>query len=194
MQVIGITGTTGSGKTSILHTLERMGYEILDCDALYHGLLYTDENLGKSLEQAFGSVFLPDGKLNRKMLADIVFHSDVALAKLNQIVFPVVIDAVKSHIEQCTSEKGIVIDAVNLIESGLGDLCSRTIAVVADAESRLTRIMARVNLTEQEARARIEAQKPDEWYMDHCNLIIRNDMSKEVFEGVSEGICQSLGL
>jgi len=82
MTVIGITGPTGAGKTTALEILEEWGFEVVDCDALYYRLLRTDPALRRSLVDAFGPVFLPDGQLDRRALAGRVFGDPAELAKL----------------------------------------------------------------------------------------------------------------
>ena len=121
MIVLGITGPTGAGKTTALEVLAEMGFEIVDCDALYYQLLRTDESLRRALEEAFGPVFLPDGSLDRRAVAKRVFGDPSELAKLNSIVFPAVSGAVEQKIREC-SQKGLAIDAINLVESGMGKL------------------------------------------------------------------------
>ena len=130
MTVIGLTGPTGAGKTTALRVLEDMGFTAVDCDALYYELLKTDGELRRQLLDTFGNVFLPDGQLDRPTLGRLVFGNKKALDKLNAIVFPAVTAAVREKISAC-SGRGLVIDAINLIESGLGELCDCTIAVTA---------------------------------------------------------------
>lgn len=173
MIVIGITGPTGAGKTTALEVLAALEFEIVDCDALYYELLRTDESLRQSLRDAFGPVFLPDGSLDRRAVAKRVFGDPAELAKLNEIVFPAVSAAVKQKIRNCL-QKGLAIDAVNLIESGMGRLCDATVAVTASPAVRLRRIMARDGLTEDQARARIKAQKNADWYRDNCSFLLEN--------------------
>lgn len=173
MIVIGITGPTGAGKTTALDVLQENDFEIVDCDALYYELLRTDENLRASLRGAFGEVFLPDGTLDRRAVAERVFGDENELAKLNGIVFPAVSAAVEQKIKKC-SQKGLAIDAINLIESGMGKLCDATVAVTAPPAIRLKRIMVRDKLTEEQARARIDAQKPEQWYRAHCTFLLEN--------------------
>ena len=173
MTVIGLTGPTGSGKTTALRVLEDMGFAAIDCDALYYELLKTDEDLRKNLRDTFGDVFLPDGQLDRPMLGRLVFGDKSALGRLNAIVFPAITTAVRSQIAACTG-RGLVIDAINLVESGLGTLCDWTIAVTAPAEVRIRRIMERDNIPEDYARSRVAAQKSDSFYRKHCTLVLEN--------------------
>ena len=154
MMIIGITGPTGAGKTTALEVLGSMGFEIVDCDALYYELLRTSLPLRRALEDAFGPVFLPDGQLDRRALAARVFTAPEELQRLNGIVFPAVRGVVEEKIFH-SSQKRLAIDAVNLVESGIGALCGATVAVTAAPEVRLRRIMARDGLSEDQAGARI---------------------------------------
>lgn len=173
MTVIGVTGPTGAGKTSVLKVLAQAGFEIIDCDQLYYDLLRTDASFRGKIAEAFGPVFLPDGSLDRPALAGKVFGDSRELERLNAIVYPTVFATVEQKVKNC-SQLGVAIDAINLIESGLGGLCSRTIAVIAPPEVRLRRIMLRDHLTEQRAAARIAAQKPDDFYREHCEIVMEN--------------------
>lgn len=194
MTVIGITGPTGSGKTSALEALKRFGFLVIDCDALYYELLDTDEALRNALKTAFGPVFLPDGKLDRKALGQRVFGDPKELKRLDRIVYPAILSAVESKIEKC-SQKGVAIDAINLIESRLGEMCDFTVALVADPAVRMKRIMARDGITEERAKARIAAQKPDSFYRKSCTFTLENcagckaefdKLIYEFFEGLLE--------
>lgn len=173
MTVIGLTGPTGSGKTTALAALERRGFQVVDCDALYYRVLERDQSLRRGIREAFGDVFLPDGQLDRRALGDIVFGDPAALERLNALVYPAMSAAVGQIMENCT-KKGLVIDAINLIESGLGDLCDWTVALTAAPDVRMRRIMARDGISEERARARIAAQKPDKFYRRRCTFLLEN--------------------
>ena len=182
MMVIGLTGPTGAGKTTALTALRRLGFEVVDCDALYHEMLRSDRTLRERLQDAFGQdIFLPDGGLDRKGLAARVFRDPKELDKLNGIVYPLVGDAVAARIRKC-SARGLAIDAINLIESGMGELCDVTVALTADPAVRAKRIMDRDGLTEEQAWQRIRAQKPDKFYRKNCTFVLENRAgSKEEF-------------
>ncbi|MBO4211587.1 MAG: dephospho-CoA kinase, partial [Oscillospiraceae bacterium] len=76
-----------------------------------------------------------------------------------------------------------VIDAIGLFESGLGEQCSLTVAVIADPEVRVKRLMARDSISEAYARARIAAQKPARWYAEQADLVLENNGTEAEFEG-----------
>lgn len=173
MTVIGLTGPTGSGKTTALQVLEGMGFTVIDCDALYYALLKTDEQLRRQLVEAFGNVFLPDGQLDRRTLGTIVFGDSGQLNRLNAIIYPAIDRAVAKKIAACKG-RGVVIDAINLIESGLGRQCDLTVAITAPPQVRLRRIMERDGIDEAYAQKRIDAQKKDAYYRKHCNFLLEN--------------------
>ena len=171
--VLGLTGGTGAGKTSALNAIRELGGEIIDCDAVYHEMLDHDQELRNTINATFPGVFGPDGKLNRQKLGQEVFAKKERLDKLNSIVFRFLIPELERRMEG-VPDGLYAIDAINLIESGLDRLCDRTIAVTAPTELRVRRIMARDNITEQYARLRISAQKPDEFYRGKCDLELNN--------------------
>ncbi len=192
MTVLGITGPTGAGKTTALEVLAELGFEIVDCDALYYELLRTDGTLRRKLREAFGEVFLPDGSLDRRSLARRVFGNGEELATLNGIVFPAMSAAVERKIQYC-SQKGLAIDAVNLVESGIGGLCRATVAVTAPPAVRLQRIMARDCLTREQAQARIRAQKSADWYRENCSFLLENqEEDREAFRALVRLFFQDL--
>jgi L-threonylcarbamoyladenylate synthase len=171
--VIGLTGPTGAGKTSALNALEKLGGLILDCDAIYHEMLRTDEGLRRAITDAFGDVFDENG-LNRQKLGAVVFGDSAAMDRLNAIIYAYIPREVERRIAE-TDAPIVGIDAINLFESGLSRLCHRTVGLLAPPEVRLRRIMARDGIGEEYARLRIAAQKGDDFYRAHCTDILMND-------------------
>ena len=102
--------------------------------------------------------------------------------KLNSIVYKYLLPELERRITQ-TGAGIYAVDAINLLECGLDRLCDRTVAVTAPTELRVRRIMARDNITEQYARLRISAQKPDEYYRSKCDFELSNGSEMpEVFQ------------
>ena len=175
--VIGITGGSGAGKTTMLRCVRARGGVCIDCDALYHELTRTDAALRAEQSAAFGDVFLPDGDLDRARLGQLVFSDAAQRARLDEITARHVGNAVKKRLAQAEAD-GVplaAIDAINLIQSGLGELCRVTVGVLAPEETRLARILARDGVTRERALARLHAQAPDEFYRRHCDHLLINN-------------------
>lgn len=171
--VVGITGPTGAGKTTVLRTLEQLGGCVLDCDAIYHEMLRTDTALRQALTDAFGDVFTSGGQLNRQKLGTLVFGDAAQLTRLNAIIYTHLPRELTRRMDASPAPV-IGIDAINLVESGLSKLCDRTLAVIAPAEDRVHRIMVRDNIAENYARLRVAAQKDDDFYRAHCTDVLVN--------------------
>lgn len=182
MFVIGITGGTGGGKTTALRAVEDLGGAVIDCDAVYHRLLETDTELLRELDAAFPGV-VRERVLDRKALGRRVFQSEEQLQLLNRITHRYVGREVQRLLETAAAEGRplAAVDAIALIESGLGGHCHLTVAVTAPEEQRVQRLMAREGISEAYARLRIQAQKPEQWFRDHCDLVLENNGSKEGF-------------
>lgn len=170
--IVGLTGGTGAGKTSALAALEDLGGTVLDCDAVYHQMLRTDPALREAITAAFGPVFCPDGSLDRQKLGTLVFSDHAALDRLNAIVYEYLPPELLRRAQGYTL---VGLDAISLMESGLGKLCACTVAVLAPAEDRVRRIMARDGISEDYARLRISAQQPDAFYRERCSHILENN-------------------
>lgn len=170
--IVGLTGGTGAGKTSALAALEDLGGTVLNCDAVYHQMLRTDPALREAITAAFGPVFCPDGSLDRQKLGTLVFSDHAALDRLNAIVYEYLPPELLRRAQGHTL---VGLDAISLMESGLGRLCACTVAVLAPAEDRVRRIMARDGISEDYARLRISAQQPDVFYRERCSHILENN-------------------
>lgn len=169
--IVGLTGGTGAGKTSALAALVDLGGTVLDCDAVYHQMLRTDPALREAITAAFGPVFCPDGSLDRQKLGTLVFSDHAALDRLNAIVYEYLPPEL---MRRAAGQSLVGLDAINLVESGLDRLCACTVAVLAPAEDRVRRIMARDGISRDYARLRISAQPSDGFYREHCSHILEN--------------------
>lgn len=169
--IIGITGGTGCGKTTLLNHIRDAGGLVLDCDAIYHELLISDNTMLAAIEDRFPGT-VENGVLNRKKLGSIVFADERALLDLNTITHSAVKKEVLHRLESRPALAAI--DAIGLFEGGLAELCDVTVAVTAPEELRIHRLMARDGISEEYARSRIAAQKNQQWYRDQCDVVLDN--------------------
>ena len=176
--IIGITGGTGCGKTTLLGLIEELGGLVLDCDAIYHQLLQTDAALLDSIESRFPGT-VENGVLQRKKLGAIVFADKQALLALNTLTHSAVKAEVLRQLE--SKPKLAAIDAIGLFESGINELCQLTVAVTAPEEMQVQRLMARDGISREYARSRIAAQPSAADFAQRCNYVLVNDGTREDF-------------
>ena len=176
--IIGITGGTGCGKTTLLNLIAARGGLILDCDAIYHELLISDKAMLEAIENRFPGV-VENGALNRKKLGAIVFADENALLDLNRITHA----AVKTEVLRRLEDAPVLaaIDAIGLFEGNLAPLCDVTVAVTAPEEARVKRLMLRDGISEDYARSRIRAQHREDWFRERCDYVLSNNGTLDAF-------------
>lgn len=182
MTILGITGGSGGGKTTALREIQRQGGLVLDCDAVYHELLARDRELIEELGARFPGC-VTDGMLDRRALGCVVFSDAEALKDLNAITHRYVGTEVDKRLRDWAMAGGTLaaVDAIELLSSGLGARCDLTVAVLAEKETRVQRIMARDGIGRQAALARIEAQRPDEYFIKNCDCVLYNNGDEAAF-------------
>lgn len=193
MQIVGITGGTGCGKTTALNVLQDMGALVIDCDAVYHGLLATSEELLAEIDARFPGT-VEHGALQRKKLGAVVFADAQALNDLNAITHRYVCAETDRLLREWAREGGTLaaIDAIALIESGIAARCDIVFGVTAPRQQRIERLMAREGISREYAEARIDAQKPNEWFEEHCDRVLENSGSLEAFQKTCNQVLQEV--
>ena len=180
--IFGITGQTGSGKSSVSEIFRSFGADVIDADKISREVCTAGSECLKEIEESFGSeIIIEDGELDRRRLGGIVFSDPQKLELLTGITHRYIKDAVIDRIKN--SKSGIcTIDGAVLIGSNMEELCEYMVAVIADEDLRKKRIMARDGLSEDEALRRIRAQRDESFYRAHSDYIIENNGSTETLE------------
>lgn len=184
MLIIGLTGPSGAGKGTTAALFAPYGILSIDTDKVYHDLLIPPSPCLDKLAARFGThILTPDGTLDRKALAAHVFANgnEGELADLNRITHAFVLDVTRRICCELKAQgcAGVFVDAPLLFESGFDKECDTTLAVLAEPDVRLARIMARDGLTLPEAQARMEAQKPDGYYVTRAKHVVHNNGTAE---------------
>lgn len=188
-KVIGITGNSGSGKTTATAILKRLcDAEVIDADKVVRELSVPGTKYLDAIKEKFGeSVFLEDGTLNRKALAEKIYNSKEDLEVLNGLTFKYVVEEIKFRIEESRNEI-IVLDAPLLFESGLDENCTAVIGLTAPFELKVERIVKRDGISEETAYSRINIQAKDEFYLNKADVVIENNNQDELEDKLKEAL------
>ena len=177
--ILGLTGPTGAGKSSASAVCETLGIKHIDCDIIARKATEKGEKGLLAVVNAFGEDILnTDGTLNRKALAEKAFKNRESTELLNKTLLPIIKEMVLSEITGCN----VVLDAPTLFESGVDKICDKTLAVLSEKEIRLKRILARDNITKEQALLRINAGKTDDFYKEKCDFVIYNNDDENTFK------------
>lgn len=177
MMIIGLTGQTGAGKSTVSEILKKYGCYHIDADKIAREVIDGDETVKTRLAEKFGKdVINEDGTVNRPLLAKRAFKNAESTLALNSITHPAVNEKILSIISEQREygAKAVIIDAIALFESGEDKLCDRTVAVTAPKEIRLERIISRDGITVSRANERINAQKDEKFFSMNADFIINN--------------------
>ena len=181
MTIIGLCGGSGSGKGTVARMLEEYNVPCINADEIYRCLTKAGGALIPALSIEFGSsIISPEGEIDRRQLSSIVFSSEgheEKLRRLNKITHTAILEEAEKRISDF-KKNGIdfvVFDAPLLFESGFSDKCDIIVAVVADVEKRIERIVKRDSITAKMATERISAQLSDEFLKENSDYVIVNN-------------------
>lgn len=195
MTVIGLCGSSGSGKGYVCGVFKKYGVEYIDTDKVYLEIAVSGSPCVAELCRFFGDEILnADGSLNRRELSKRVFEGDNAaqhLKMLNRISHKYIRQNVVATLEKLREAgvKATIIDAPVLFESGFNDLCNVTVCVTAPKEIKLERILKRDKITRHKAEARIDSQLADSRLRELCDYEIVNDGTTDLDNEIMKVIC-----
>lgn len=173
--VIGLTGQTGAGKSTASEIMKQRGCRVINADLISREVVGTGTDCLKMLTNAFGcDIINSDGSLNRHCLAEKAFSSRENTKRLNEITHPFIFKLTKRRIDEAFSEgyNIVVFDAPQLFESGSDKLCDIIISVIAPEDCRLSRIISRDNITQEQALSRMNVQLSEKYFIEHSDYIL----------------------
>lgn len=184
MKVIGVTGTSGVGKTTVCEILnKKFNAFIIDADEVARELSKKGNMYLQAIAEYFGEDILDtNGNLKRKELACIIYNNKEKREALNSITFKFVVEEIKRRIDLAKESKLIVIDAALLFESKLNENCDIVLGIIADETQKVERICTRDNITEEMAKKRIAVQIQEEELLQKADYIIKNKGDIHVLE------------
>jgi len=157
--ILGLTGPSGAGKTTAARILASLGCAVIDCDALAREIVGPGSPVLAQLAARFGEDVCKGETLDRVLLAERAFASEKARRDLNSITHPAITELALTRAKALQDARAVVLDAAALLESELAPLCAHILIMAAPEELRVRRILARDDLTEAQARRRVEAQR-----------------------------------
>jgi len=177
--IIGLTGNIGTGKSEVRKILQCLGALGIDADLISRQIMEPNGKAYLPVLQHFGKEFTtPDQRLDRAALAKLVFNEPQKLVELEAIIHPLVKEEVDRIIREATTPV-IIVEAIKLLESDLSSRCDSIWVTDAPAEVRLARLILFREMNEDDARARIQAQPPQEDKLKRADIIIQNDETLE---------------
>ena len=191
VMVVGLTGQTGAGKSTVSQVFAKNGFAVINADMIARAVVEKGTKCLDEISDFFGSGILnEDRTLNRKSLAKIVFTDKSKLDSLNTIIYPYItgeiLRQIKAH--SLSGEKLILLDAPTLFESRADDFCEFIISVVASPEIRKKRIIERDGLTPEQADERMSSQLDADFFISHSDYIIENNDSIDNVSGISNEV------
>ncbi len=190
MKIIGLTGPSGSGKSTVANVLQQQGVAVIDCDLTAREVVEKGSPLLEVLSDAFGyDIILPDGNLDRKMLAKRAFCDKESTELLNSIMLPFISERITEMLELYKNDgvEYVLLDAPTLYQSGLDSICHAVLAVLCPKEIRKKRIIERDNLTDEQAETRLNASPQDSFYTQKTpHIVINNGDMDDFLHRVSE--------
>ncbi|KAK4291551.1 hypothetical protein Pmani_035629 [Petrolisthes manimaculis] len=193
--IIGLTGGSASGKSSVAKRLEKLGAVVIDCDKLGHEAYQKNTNCYIKLIETFGADIIGnDGEINRKILGGKVFGNKDALETLNGIVWPEIqrLANVKIEAERKTGTMVVVLDAAVLLAAGWQSMCHQVWVCILKRAEAVKRIMERDGKTEAEAERRVDSQLSGRAMVEAANVVFCTQWSTEYTQQQVERVWATL--
>lgn len=193
--VVGLTGQTGAGKSTVSKVFSDNGFAIINADLISRKVVEKGTKCLEEIVDIFkDSILNSDGTLNRKALGNIVFTDKTKLEMLNTIIYPYITSEILNEIKHLSDsgKKLVLLDAPTLFESHADDFCEIIISVLSDEEIREERIIKRDGLTKKQANDRMNSQLDAEYFASHSDYVIENNDTLESLSSISKEVSDKI--
>lgn len=176
VKIIGLTGMSGAGKSTVSKTFAQSGYFVVDCDSAARETARAGGPFLRELAERFDGFVRADGTLDRAAVAGAIFADGEKRERYNKIIYPYITYNVITQIKRAAQDgkRYVLLDAPTLFEARLDGICSDIVSVVASVQTCTERIMLRDGLSENAARARLGAQHSAQFYASRSRCVIEN--------------------
>ncbi len=190
--IIGLTGSSGSGKSIAAEFFAKKGFFIIDFDRISREICNPGEPCLIELTEHFGCDIIDDkGELARKKLGDMVFADKEKLALLNTITHKYILQK-SALLKEQNRHKNIIMDAPLLFEAGLEKQCDYVVSILADREIQIKRIIARDGISRDTALGRVASQHSREYFEHKSDFCIYNNSTRQEFENKLEKLLEDI--
>ncbi len=187
---IAIAGNIASGKTAVEGFFKEKGFDVIDTDKIGHEVLNT--HAAEIIKAFEGEDVSTDGIIDRQKLGAVVFASYHARKKLENIVHPVIRQRLEEYFATHADEKVILVGIPLVFEAKMEDLFDKIIFVFADDETRLERLMARNNLSQEDAMRRINSQMSQFMKLEESDYVFHNNGTLENLRNQVNDFCNKI--
>lgn len=171
--LVGLTGQSGAGKSTVSDIWRDSGVSVIDCDRVAKKVTEDNSECNKELSKLFPECFGERLHLDRRKMADIVFSDKQRLKEQNDIIFKYITKCI-DDILKSYDKSFIVLDAPTLFESGIYKRCRLIVSVLADEKKRFERIIARDKISADSVKLRFSSQQDNSFFIKNSDIIITN--------------------
>ncbi len=189
--IVGLTGMSGAGKSTVCRAFAESGFDVIDCDlSAREVVLPGSPALDELRDRLSPELILPDGTLDRRKTAELIFHSEEKRALFNKIIYPYITYNIAEKLKRAGN--CALLDAPTLFEARLGFLCASIVSVTADPENCVKRIMKRDGIPEELARARLKSQHGADFYRQRSSFCIENNGTQQQLAEAAQSVISQL--
>lgn len=192
IMIIGLTGQSGAGKSTVCNVFAESGIEIVNCDYIARQTA-DDRRFLDEISRRFSDELLnPDGTLNRTATAKLIFTDEEKRGRYQRIIFPYIVNEILRRIK--SAKDSVLIDAPTLFEAKLEMVCDKIVSVTADTDKCAERIIKRDKITPEQARERLSSQHSAEFFKERSDFNIENNGTlRQLIERTAEVIDKMKG-